>query len=108
RGTEGIEQQHALPRLAQMPRGPGPEHAGADDDGIPGGFVHLRVLRPDDPRSGEAGREGAADGRAARDAFTHGRVWCRVRKAGESPGSRLAPGEASGFSPLSSPGTMTH
>ena len=35
RGAEGVEQQHALPGLAQVPGGPGAEHAGADDDGVP-------------------------------------------------------------------------
>ena len=46
RGAEGVEQQHALTRLAQVPGGPGAEHARAHHDRVPAGLVHLWILRP--------------------------------------------------------------
>jgi hypothetical protein len=67
RGAESVEQQHALSRLAQVPGGPGAEHAGTDDDGIPGGFAgglaHVRTC--------EAGGERRSNRRSPRDALAH-------------------------------------
>ena len=81
RGAECVEQQHALPGLAQVPGGPGAEHAGADDDGIPAGFVHLRVLRCGDARAGEAGGQCRSDCRAARDALLMPRIVSKMASA---------------------------
>ena len=67
RGAEGIEQQHALSGLAQVPGSPGAKHARADDDGIPAGLLTFASL----PRRLDAASRLRGRPMAGRDA-THG------------------------------------